>query len=140
MPEVGPVEHHDGIRRIVQEHQAHGSPGGRVRGLDPFLQHHADKTAIAELRHKETLKEKNVTQDLYLLFHLMGDLHQPLAAIRQLAHQLERIIDDAQRVEMIERLVKNGPAAADRCVGLHRGAAGAPDCGHRGIGCCGIWP
>ena len=35
-------------------------------------------SAIAELRHKDSLKEKNVREDLYLLFHLMGDFHQPL--------------------------------------------------------------
>ena len=34
-----------------------------------------------------------------------GDLHQPLAAIGQFAHQLERIVGQPQRVEMIERLV-----------------------------------
>jgi hypothetical protein len=35
-------------------------------------------SVVAELRHKDSLKEKNVREDLYLLFHLMGDLHQPL--------------------------------------------------------------
>lgn len=35
-------------------------------------------SAIAELRRKDSLKEKNVREDLYLLFHLMGDFHQPL--------------------------------------------------------------
>ena len=37
-------------------------------------------SSIYELRHKDSLKlkERNIREDLYLLFHLMGDLHQPL--------------------------------------------------------------
>ena len=35
-------------------------------------------SVMAELKRKDSLKEKNVRDDLYLLFHLMGDLHQPL--------------------------------------------------------------
>jgi hypothetical protein len=35
-------------------------------------------SAIGELKRKDSLKEKNVREDLYLLFHLMGDFHQPL--------------------------------------------------------------
>ena len=57
---------------------------------------------LVEQQHARLLRERN------------GDFHQPLAAIGQFAHQLKRIVDEPQRVEMIERLVKNGPAAADR--------------------------
>jgi hypothetical protein len=35
-------------------------------------------SAIVELEHKETLKNKTIREDLYILFHLVGDLHQPL--------------------------------------------------------------
>jgi len=35
-------------------------------------------SAINELRHKDSLKFKNIQEDLYILFHLVGDLHQPL--------------------------------------------------------------
>jgi len=35
-------------------------------------------SAIAELRKKDSLKDKNVKDDLCMLFHLTGDLHQPL--------------------------------------------------------------
>ena len=35
-------------------------------------------SSINELKHKENLKFKNIHEDLLLLFHLMGDLHQPL--------------------------------------------------------------
>ena len=35
-------------------------------------------SCIHELNHKENLKSKNISEDLNLLFHLMGDLHQPL--------------------------------------------------------------
>jgi hypothetical protein len=36
------------------------------------------KAAINDLRHKDSLKLKQVREDLLVLFHLMGDLHQPL--------------------------------------------------------------
>ncbi len=35
-------------------------------------------SAIKELLHKDSLKAENIQMDLYLLFHLIGDLHQPL--------------------------------------------------------------
>ncbi len=35
-------------------------------------------SAIAELKNYSTMKDKNVKEDLYYLFHLIGDLHQPL--------------------------------------------------------------
>ncbi len=35
-------------------------------------------SAIVELEHKETLKNRSIKEDLYILFHLIGDLHQPL--------------------------------------------------------------
>ncbi|MEJ7610256.1 MAG: S1/P1 nuclease [Ferruginibacter sp.] len=35
-------------------------------------------SAIAELRSTENLKRKDIRRDLLLLFHLVGDLHQPL--------------------------------------------------------------
>ncbi len=35
-------------------------------------------SAIIELQHMETLKKKDIRRDLLLLFHLIGDLHQPL--------------------------------------------------------------
>ena len=35
-------------------------------------------SAIMELRHMETLRKKDIRQDLLLIFHLVGDLHQPL--------------------------------------------------------------
>ena len=57
---------------------------------------------LVEQQHARLLRERD------------GDFHQPLAAIGQFAHQLQRIVDQPQRVEMIERLVKNDPAAADR--------------------------
>lgn len=35
-------------------------------------------SSIKELQRKDSLKFKNVQEDLYILFHLIGDLHQPL--------------------------------------------------------------
>ena len=35
-------------------------------------------SAIVELRNYKTIKKKDVKRDLLLLFHLIGDLHQPL--------------------------------------------------------------
>lgn len=35
-------------------------------------------SAITELRHMETMKKKDIKRDLLLIFHLVGDLHQPL--------------------------------------------------------------
>jgi len=35
-------------------------------------------SSINGLKHKENLKFDNIKEDLYYLFHLMGDLHQPL--------------------------------------------------------------
>jgi len=35
-------------------------------------------SAIQALKHMETLKKKEVKQDLLIIFHLVGDLHQPL--------------------------------------------------------------
>ncbi len=35
-------------------------------------------SAIQALKHMETLKKKDIKQDLLLIFHLVGDLHQPL--------------------------------------------------------------
>lgn len=35
-------------------------------------------SAITELRHMETMKKKDIRRDLLLIFHLVGDLHQPL--------------------------------------------------------------
>jgi hypothetical protein len=35
-------------------------------------------SAITELRHMETMKKKDIRRDLLLIFHLIGDLHQPL--------------------------------------------------------------
>lgn len=35
-------------------------------------------SAIQELKHMENLKRKQVKQDILLIFHLVGDLHQPL--------------------------------------------------------------
>jgi hypothetical protein len=35
-------------------------------------------SAILELQHRDNIKKKQIKNDLLLLFHLMGDLHQPL--------------------------------------------------------------
>jgi hypothetical protein len=35
-------------------------------------------SAVHELLNRNSLKKRNVKEDLYLLFHLVGDLHQPL--------------------------------------------------------------
>jgi len=35
-------------------------------------------SAIQELRHMETLKKKRIKEDILIIFHLVGDLHQPL--------------------------------------------------------------
>ena len=35
-------------------------------------------SAIVELRQYKTIKKKDVKRDLLLIFHLIGDLHQPL--------------------------------------------------------------
>lgn len=35
-------------------------------------------SAIAELRNYKTMKDKDVRERLYYIFHLIGDLHQPL--------------------------------------------------------------
>src|SRR3954463_14872664 len=35
-------------------------------------------SAIVDLRQYKTLKKKDIKRDLLLIFHLMGDLHQPL--------------------------------------------------------------
>ena len=35
-------------------------------------------SAITELRHMETMKKKDIKRDLLIIFHLVGDLHQPL--------------------------------------------------------------
>lgn len=35
-------------------------------------------SALVELQHIETLKSRQIKRDLLLLFHLVGDLHQPL--------------------------------------------------------------
>lgn len=35
-------------------------------------------SAISELQHRDNIKKKQIKNDILLLFHLMGDLHQPL--------------------------------------------------------------
>ena len=69
-----------------------------------FRGRHA-RRRLVEQQHARALRQRD------------RDLHQTLAAIGQFAHQLERVVDQPQRVEMIERLVD------------HRalGAGGAPE-------------
>ncbi len=35
-------------------------------------------SAIHDLNHRSTLKQKTITEELYFIFHLTGDMHQPL--------------------------------------------------------------
>ena len=66
-----------------------------------FRRRHAGRRLV-EQQHARALRQRD------------GDLHQPLAAIGQFAHQLERVVGDAQRVEMVERLVDHRALGAGR--------------------------
>ena len=98
---LGEAEHHVHVVLDDQNGDVGVEAGHDVEDQMAFRRRHAGRRLV-EQQHARALRQRD------------GDLDQALAAIWQFAHQLERVVGQPQRVEMIERLVEDRALGADR--------------------------